>query len=91
VAASGDIEVEPKIARLLPEDTVVTLDIPGGGGFGSPLKRDPAQVLVDVRDGYVSIEAARADYAVVIDPDAWTVDEAATERLRAERASHAAE
>jgi N-methylhydantoinase B len=38
----------------------------GGGGFGDPLERDPALVLEDVIDDYVSIERARKDYGVVI-------------------------
>jgi N-methylhydantoinase B len=39
-------------------------------------------VLADVRDGYVTVEAAREDYGVAVDPDSLTVDEAATARLR---------
>ncbi len=38
----------------------------GGGGFGDPLKRDPAHVLEDVVDDYVSVERAARDYGVVI-------------------------
>jgi 5-oxoprolinase (ATP-hydrolysing)/N-methylhydantoinase B len=34
----------------------------------------------------VSLEAARRDYGVVIDPETWTVDEAATAALRRARA-----
>ncbi len=61
---------------------VVSLRLPGAGGYGNPLERDPALVLRDVRDGKVSLEAARRDYGVVIDPETWTVDEAATAALR---------
>lgn len=39
---------------------------PGGGGFGSPLRRPPDKVLEDVREGLVSVESARRDYGVVI-------------------------
>lgn len=63
---------------------VVSLRLPGAGGYGDPLERDLDALLDDVRDGKVSIETARADYAVIIDPDTLTVDEAATERLRRE-------
>ncbi len=38
----------------------------GGGGWGDPLDRDPQAVLDDVLDEYVSIEAARRDYGVVL-------------------------
>ncbi len=39
----------------------------GGGGYGDPLQRDPDAVLEDVLDRYVSLEAARRDYGVVIE------------------------
>jgi N-methylhydantoinase B len=38
----------------------------GGGGWGDPLARDPAAVLDDVWDEYVSVGGARRDYGVVI-------------------------
>ena len=44
-------------------------------------------MLDDVRNGYVSPEAARDVYGVVIDPDALTVDPGATERQRREAGS----
>jgi N-methylhydantoinase B len=75
-------ELEPKITRLLPADTVVTLEMPGGGGFASPLAREPDRVLDDVRNGYVTAEAAKADYGVVVDTGDWRIDEAATRKLR---------
>jgi N-methylhydantoinase B len=60
---------------------------PGGGGWGDPLERDPAAVLKDVRNEFLSPAKAQADYGVVIDTTAWTVDAAATARLRASIAS----
>jgi N-methylhydantoinase B len=36
----------------------------GGGGYGPPAERDPQAVRRDVREGYVSAEAARRDYGV---------------------------
>jgi len=54
---------------------------PGGGGWGCPLDRPADQVLADALDGFVSPEAARAAYGVVIAGEA--VDEQATARLRA--------
>ena len=52
---------------------VVSLRLPGAGGYGDPTERDPALVLRDVRDGKVSLVVARRDYGVVIDPETWTV------------------
>jgi N-methylhydantoinase B len=65
----------------LRRDDVVCQDSAGGGGFGDPLKRDPQQVLADVRLGYVSRAAAQREYGVVI-TDEGTMDEAATSQLR---------
>ncbi|MGH3281242.1 MAG: hypothetical protein ACRDNW_19205, partial [Trebonia sp.] len=39
---------------------------PGGGGYGSPLERDPALVLEDVREGFCAEDAAFAVYGVVL-------------------------
>lgn len=64
----------------------VRLQSPGGGGWGSPLTRDPARVARDVRLGYVSPEAARLNYGVVISADG-TLDEIATRALREEMAA----
>jgi len=57
----------------------------GGGGWGDPLERDPSLVREDVLDEYVSIEGARHDYGVVIDPDSLAVDEPATTLERSAR------
>ena len=46
----------------LPKGTLVEVFCGGGGGFGSPLDRDPQAVNRDVRMGYVSEERARQDY-----------------------------
>jgi N-methylhydantoinase B/oxoprolinase/acetone carboxylase alpha subunit len=56
-----------------------------GGGYGDPLKREPEAVLRDLRDEFITVEIARDDYGVVIDPATLTVDLDATEKLRAER------
>ena len=61
---------------------VITMDAAGGGGYGEPLKRDPDMVEQDVIEGYVSLERARDDYGVVINPETMKVDRAATEKLR---------
>ncbi len=59
----------------------VRLETPGGGGFGSPLTRDPVRVARDVELGYVTPAAARKDYGVVIGEDG-AVDATATAVLR---------
>jgi N-methylhydantoinase B len=57
----------------------------GGGGYGNPFERDAEAVESDVLNGYVSIERAREDYGVIIEPDTLKVDLAATLGLRKEK------
>ncbi len=64
---------------------VISFYSAGGGGYGDPFQRDPAAVQKDVRYGYVSIEKAREDYGVAIDPETLDIDPGATESLRAEK------
>ena len=45
---------------------VVLVETGGGGGYGDPLERPLADVVRDVKRGYVSRESARADYGVEI-------------------------
>jgi N-methylhydantoinase B len=54
----------------------------GGGGYGDPLDRPPEAVLGDVRNGKVSVEAARREYGVEVLASPWRIDEAATTELR---------
>jgi N-methylhydantoinase B len=68
-------------ALPLESGDVVELYTGGGGGFGDPRERDPARVLADIVDGYVSREAAERDYGVVVGDDG-TLDVAATGRRR---------
>ena len=60
------------------------VEVGGGGGFWSPLERDPERVLNDVRSGYVSLEAARRDYGVIIHQQGrrFELDVEATNTLR---------
>jgi N-methylhydantoinase B len=39
----------------------------GGGGYGPPSEREPDAIRRDVREGYVSAEAARRDYGIDLD------------------------
>ncbi len=64
----------------------------GGGGYGSPLERDPAAVVRDVELGFVSPSAARDVYRVVLSckdelAGEWLVNEQETEQLRSRLAA----
>ena len=37
---------------------------PGGGGYGDPKLRNRDAVKADLRDGYISAEAAKRDYGL---------------------------
>jgi N-methylhydantoinase B len=80
--------VHGKQSREFAYGAVISFQQSGAGGYGDPLERDPARVLEDVMDDYVSVAAARAHYGVVITGDGFDlrVDEAATIALRASRA-----
>jgi len=93
---TGDIWINPDRdnAKRLPTrypdyplkaGDIFRLDTPGGGGHGDPLAREAERVLIDVRDGNVSPEAAERDYGVVIrrDGSTVTIDQAATDAKRA--------
>lgn len=41
----------------------------GGGGWGDPAERPVDEVVADVRNGFVSVAGAAADYSVTIDPE----------------------
>ncbi len=85
---------QPKALIPLALDARVQLNLPGGGGYGSPFRRPVALVYDDVVNGYVSLESAERDYGVVIHylgsqeqlvrlPELYQIDEAATLALRA--------
>jgi N-methylhydantoinase B len=74
--------------RLEAGDRCIT-EMGGGGGFWSPVERDPRRVLADVRSGYVSLAAAERDYGVVIRQTGahgrtFEIDDERTTALRAQ-------
>jgi N-methylhydantoinase B len=69
--------------------SVVSFQTCGGGGRGDPFERDPWRVLVDVLEGWVSPEAAREQYGVVLsDDDEPRVLEEETAALRRQGAEN---
>ena len=67
--------------RLKPGARLVCLT-GGGGGYGDPIERDPEIVRLDVIKDYVSLQSAREDYGVVLDPNTLEIDWNATKELR---------
>ncbi|SDK57524.1 hydantoinase B/oxoprolinase family protein [Natronorubrum texcoconense] len=79
----AEVELESKSTTQLDPDDVVSIQTPGGGGYGDPLERDPDAVLEDVRNEKVSPEAAREAYGVEL-TDETNVDGDATAARRSE-------
>ena len=75
-------EIDHGVRRRLRAGDSVRFQLMGGGGYGDPLERDPDRVQADVRAGLVSVEAARADYGVVVEPGTSSVDRHASDAMR---------
>ena len=96
---NGAKPLPPKTVVWFAPDAHVQLNLPGGGGYGDPLTREPERVLADVVQGYVSRAAAERDYGVVIRflgeanqlvrlPEHYTIDWAATKARREDLHNH---
>jgi N-methylhydantoinase B len=76
-------ELPSKITLQLEPGDVVSVQTPGGGGCEPVWQRPSQEVAVDVALGKISVERARQIYGVVVQPDTFAVDEAATVVQRA--------
>ena len=89
VRADGSEEKLPGVVecQVEPGEWIRGVDA-GGGGYGSPLEREPARVLKDVLARWETIERAHDIYGVVfsgtVEDESLAVDEAATSKRRAE-------
>ena len=79
----GEFEVLKTSGIPLLENDRVTIFAGGGGGYGNPFERDIEAVRQDVVNGYISIEHAKNDYGVIIDPLTLDINTEATKNLRA--------
>ena len=70
--------LEPKSTVDLLAGDVISYRTCGGGGYGSPAERDPADVLRDVLEGKVSVQRARDVYRVALTADGRDIDQATT-------------
>lgn len=68
--AAGDFLVNgtsvpmPKLSRVLPPGSRVTLKLPGGGGFHPVSERDPDAVAADLAEGLIGDAAAHEIYGL---------------------------
>jgi N-methylhydantoinase B len=64
-SAEEDLGMYAMGITLQPGDHII-YQSNGGGGFGNPLERDPARVLRDVEEGWISLSKAENVYGVVV-------------------------
>lgn len=83
VRGDGSIEYITRncVLNLAPGERFITRSA-GGGAVGDPFKRDPERVREDVVEGFVSVQAARAEYGVILS-EHLAVDLEATRAYRA--------
>ena len=89
--ATGEVTLDDgtrlnaKALKDLKDGEVVHVNLPGGGGYGDPLKRDVEKVRWDVIEGYITVEEAEQQYGVAVRysgnaadlvklPENWVVD-----------------
>ncbi len=73
------------LVENVPQGTFLFQQAGGGGGYGDPRLRDPNLVAWEVKNGILSLEKAREDYGVIIDPETYEVNLEETEILRKKR------
>ena len=54
---------------MIPAGDRLIIEMPGGGGYGGAMNRDPESVAADVKSQLISPEAAAADYGVIVSVD----------------------
>jgi N-methylhydantoinase B len=79
-----------KITLQLQPGDVVSVQTPGGGGCEPAWQRSPEAVAQDVALGKISMGRARHVYGVVLHPETYAVDAAATQAQRARLGSEGA-
>jgi N-methylhydantoinase B len=92
VSLENGTQLHAKALMDLESSDVVHVNLPGGGGYGDPLKRDVEKVLWDVIEGYITVGEAETKYGVVVNygngddlvklPAKWVIDHARTVELR---------
>jgi N-methylhydantoinase B len=96
VSLGNGTQLHAKALIDLNSADVVHVNLPGGGGYGDPMKRDVEKVLWDVIEGYISPEDAEKKYGVAVNyigksddlvklPENWAIDQKKTAELRSGR------
>jgi N-methylhydantoinase B len=81
--SSGEVmELDTASFYDLDVGDVYEIHMSGGGGYSDPRRRPAEKVQEDVRNGLVSVGAARELYGVAVDPETFEVETAETAKLR---------
>lgn len=64
IAQDDGAAMKGKGKQFVPHGRIVRMGFPGGGGYGDPADRDPAQVRRDLALGYISADTARGQYGL---------------------------
>jgi acetophenone carboxylase len=82
----GKVSVLPKFVSLreFHNGDIITVQNPGGGGYGDALERDPEMVMNDLRVGAIDDWVAENVYKVAYDKENILLDVKRTEELRKE-------
>lgn len=66
VELADGTKLRSKGRQLVKNGQRLRLSLPGGGGFGDPAMRDPAQVVADFAAGYITAQEAEDDYGYTV-------------------------
>jgi N-methylhydantoinase B len=81
--ADGEVtELDANILITIKKGDILEHVFMSAPGFGDPFERNPEKMREDVRNELVSIQKAKEEYGVVINPVTLEIDVEATEKLR---------
>jgi N-methylhydantoinase B len=66
----------------IPSGAILFQQAGGGGGYGDPFRRPAEKVAEEVKNGIISLDCAKEDYGVVVDPETFELNLEETEKLR---------
>ena len=66
VRLGSGTDLKNKGFQMIPAGDRLIIEMPGGGGYGGAMDRDPESVAADVKSQLISPEAAAADYGVIV-------------------------
>jgi N-methylhydantoinase B len=69
VRLGSGTDLKNKGFQMIPAGDRLIIEMPGGGGYGGAMARDPESVAADVKSQLISAEAAAADYGVIVSVD----------------------